>query len=341
MSLSLPKSRQLTVGTVLATIGTTLLLALVYLVSLYTRSIDLEDRTASVIIEPGDSFGVVAERLAVQKVIPSKTVLVAAARLQGVDHHLTPGRYDFAGRNSCRSVLRRLSEGDFLRIRVTVPEGSPVWKVAAIVAEKLELDSATFAALNDDSSFLSEAGSPRLEGYLYPETYVFPWGVSEHEVARAMLDQFYAGTDSIWPDSLPQGLSRDEILTLASIIEAETKLDYERPLVASVYLNRLRRQMKLDADPTVIYGLGGLDRPLLRHDLRKDTPYNTYLHKGLPPTPINSPGLAALKAAVNPSESDYLYFVADETGGHVFSRTNAEHNRARERIKQAKGQRQP
>ncbi|MBU0984685.1 MAG: endolytic transglycosylase MltG, partial [candidate division Zixibacteria bacterium] len=130
------------------------------------------------------------------------------------------------------------------------------------------------------------------------------------------------------------GLSREEVIVLASIVEAEALRDDEKPRIASVYQNRLRKRMKLDADPTVIYGLGGLDRPLSRRDLKKDTPYNTYRKRGLPPTPINSPGLAAIKAVLQPETTEYLYFVADGTGYHRFSKTNAEHNRARYEIKQ-------
>jgi len=140
-------------------------------------------------------------------------------------------------------------------------------------------------------------------------------------------------TRDIWPDNIPHNLTRYEIINLASIVEAESKIDSERSLISSVYLNRLKRKMKLDADPTVIYGLGGLERPLYKGDLKKDSPYNTYLHKGLPPTPINSPGLASIKAVLNPKDTDYLYFVADNNGGHYFSRTNAEHNRAKTRIR--------
>ncbi|MEW5994576.1 MAG: endolytic transglycosylase MltG, partial [Candidatus Zixiibacteriota bacterium] len=221
-------------------------------------------------------------------------------------------------------------------VRFTIPEGTPIWEVASIVADSLDLDSAAFVALNQDSAFLEQTGLPCVEGYLFPETYVFPWGVTEIDVAKVMVQQFRDKTDTIWPDSLPLNLSPHDIVTLASIIEVETKLDDERPLVASVYYNRLRRNWRLDADPTVIYGLGGLDRPLYRNDLRKDTPYNTYVYGGLPPTPINSPGLAAIAAAINPVESDFYFFVANDSGGHIFSRTNAEHNRARNRLKALK-----
>jgi len=302
----------------------------------YYGTVDLGQRVVTIIVNPGDTFGGVVDRLLAEGVVRSRTLMSWPARLRGIDKKLTPGRYDFTGKNSCRSVLGRLQAGDFLRIKVTIPEGAPIWRVASILADRLELDSAGVVALNSDSAFLSRLQKPTLEGYLFPETYRFAWGISTDDALRAMVMRYHSLTDSVWPDTIPDGLSRSDIITLASIIEAETRLDSERVLVASVYMNRLRRNMKLDADPTVIYGLGGLDRPLYRKDLRKDTPYNTYLHRGLPPGPINSPGLKAIRAALNPAETGYYYFVADETGGHRFSRTNAEHNRARREIKARK-----
>ncbi|MFQ5499215.1 MAG: endolytic transglycosylase MltG, partial [Candidatus Zixiibacteriota bacterium] len=201
---------------------------------------------------------------------------------------------------------------------------------------RLEFDTMAVMELAGDSQFVRNLSIPCLEGYLFPETYFFPWGTDAKAAISETVRQFFSETESVWPDSIVLGLSRDEVIVLASIIEAETALDRERQLVASVYVNRLRRNMKLDADPTVVYGLGELDRPLNRRDLRQDTPYNTYLHRGLPPSAINSPGLASIRAALNPAETDYYYFVADQSGGHKFSRTNAEHNRARRRIKSQK-----
>ena len=291
------------------------------------------EQTVTVMIEPGDGFSTISDRLAAGGVIRFESALKLAARLRGVDRKLAPGRYDFTGRNSVRSVLDRLEAADFLRIKVTLPEGTTIWGTASILARSLELDSAAIVALNTDPSFLTAIQRPCLEGYLFPETYHLPWGISERDAAMTMVQMFDRQTRSIWPDSISGGFSRYEIVKLASIIEAETSRDEERPLVASVYRNRLRDNWRLDADPTVIYGLGGLTRPLYLKDLRRDTPYNTYMHKGLPPTPINSPGLASLLAALHPEESEYFFFVADETGGHYFSRTNAEHERAKRRIR--------
>ncbi len=298
----------------------------------YFHKVDLGDRTVTIIIEEGASFQSIADELVSAGVVDNRLILKYAARVTGVDRKLTPGRYDFVQRNSCRSVLRRLREADIYRIKVTIPEGAPIWKVASILADALDIDSVHVMELAEDSAFLHELDLPCLEGYLFPETYFFPWGTRAKDAIAEMVTMYYRKTEDIWPDEIPLGLTRPEIITLASIIEAETSVDSERVIVASVYTNRLRRDMKLDADPTVIYGLGGLNRPLYIRDLKKDTPYNTYLRKGLPPTPINSPGLAAIRAALNPATTDYLFFVADNSGGHRFSRTYAEHNRARREI---------
>ena len=311
------------------------LAAVIFLIGVrqYHDEIDLGDRIVSVIVKKGDSFGRVVEKLISQKVIESRFAIKAVARFTGVDKRLTPGRYDFGGKNSAKSVLERLAEGDFLRIKVTIPEGSTIWETARMVSEKMGFDSTAIIDLSRDSILLSRLELPCLEGYLFPETYFFPWGYSAEEVVTEMVNNFRDLTDTIWPSHIVNELNRHEVIILASIVEAETGLGSERSMVSSVYNNRISRNMKLDADPTVIYGLGGLNRPLWTKDLKKDTPYNTYLHKGLPPTPINSPGLAAIRAALHPDRSDYLFFVADKSGGHRFSKTIAEHNRAIKEIR--------
>lgn len=305
---------------------------------LYTESVDLGDMRASIIIEPGSSFGTVSSQLMARGIVKSELIFKIAARISGLDKKLTPGRYDFDGENSCRSVLEKLRSADLVKVRVTLPEGSTIWQVASILARRMNVDSAAVVALNTDSGFLQTYGLPYLEGYLFPETYFFPWGEGNDVtgIVGTIVDRCRASLDSLWPEQPPLGISQEEIIILASIVEAEARIPTERPIIASVYSNRVKIGMKLEADPTVIYGLGGLDRPLWRKDLRRDTPYNTYLHKGFPPTPINSPGLAAVQAVLRPAETEYLFFVADDSGGHQFSRTFAEHNRARQRIAAAR-----
>ena len=290
------------------------------------------DKMVTVIVDQGDSFESVAGKLVDGGVLSSKMMLKIPARLLGVDKRLIPGRYDFAGKNSYSSVLKKLGQGDFVRIKVTIPEGATIWETAALLADSLKFEPDSVKVLNKETKFLTEHELPYLEGYLFPETFYFPWGSSARDAAAIMVKQYRSITDSLWPEEIASSLTKKEIIILASIIEAETGDGSERKLVSSVYHNRLKKKMKLDADPTVIYGLGGLDRPLWLKDLRKKTPYNTYLNRGLPPTPINSPGLAAIKAALYPAESDYFYFVADNNGKHHFSKTNTEHNLARQRI---------
>ncbi|MFZ5979726.1 MAG: endolytic transglycosylase MltG [Candidatus Zixiibacteriota bacterium] len=305
-----------------------------YLTFAYLYPVDIGEQVVTVVIEPGDSFRAVGMELLDKGVVKSKTMLFYPAKLRAIDKKLVPGRYDFTGKNSCRSVLDKLEQGEFIRIRLTVYEGVPIWRVASLLQEKLNLDSAELIALNTDEAFLQKLDLPYLEGYLYPETYFIPWGMKLEKVVEEMVAMFHARTDTVWTDSNYNNLSREEVVVLASIVEAETTLDDEKPLVASVYHNRLKKRMKLDADPTVIYGLGGVKRSLSKKDLRQDSPYNTYRYKGLPPTPINSPDLEAIRAVLHPDSTDYLFFVADGTGGHRFSRTNSEHNRARQEIKQ-------
>ncbi|MCH9025147.1 MAG: endolytic transglycosylase MltG [candidate division Zixibacteria bacterium] len=315
--------------------GVSLVIGLVLLVGVisYYYPLDLGKRVVTVVVEKGDNFRTVSDKLVSEGVVSSQLLLKIAAVTFGLDRKLTPGRYDFSGRNSCNSVLKKLSKGDFVRIKVTIMEGSTIWQTAKLLEDSLQLDAEYTISLNKDTALLNSLELPCLEGYLFPETYYLPWGCEAEETIRLIVGQYYAITDSVWPETIAGELSRNETMILASIIEAETSNGSERELVSSVYHNRLRNKMRLDADPTVIYGLGGLDRPLWLKDLKKDTPYNTYMHKGLPPTPINSPGLAAIKAALYPEQSDFLYFVADNSGKHLFSKTNAEHNRNRQRIK--------
>jgi len=301
----------------------------------YTLPVELGTRTVSVVIKPGDPFSMVADSLAAGGVARSAVVLRYAAQWRGVDTKLTPGRYDFTGKNSGRSILDKLERADIVTFRVTIYEGAQIWKVASILAGRMEVDSAEIIRLNTDREFIAELGVPCLEGYLFPETYFFPWGTGTKEMLKSMVAMFRAKTDSLWSRTMSENFNREEVVILASIVEAEALLNEEKPLIASVYRNRIRDRMKLDADPTVIYGLGGLNRPLARRDLEMPTPYNTYLKRGLPPTPIGSPGLAALRAVLYPAETDYFFFVADGTGKHRFSRTNDEHNRMRREIRRA------
>ncbi|MEW6051615.1 MAG: endolytic transglycosylase MltG [Candidatus Zixiibacteriota bacterium] len=306
-----------------------------YLYYAYVREVDLGEREVTIVVKTGDRFAHLAARLQIEGVVTSRWLLEYAARWTDVDKRLQPGAYRFAGRNSCRSVLEKIRLAEGVQAKVTIYEGAAIWKVASVLAQALQLDSAELIALNSDRPFLDSLEVPCLEGYLFPETYVLPQGMDARSAAREMVAMFNHQTDSLWSQLRSDGLTRDQIVILASIVQAETKLPQEAGKVASVYQNRLRRGMLLDADPTVIYGLGGLDRALAREDLDSLTPYNTYRVAGLPPTPINSPGLPAIRASMAPDSTGFLYFVADGQGGHHFSYTNDEHNTMRKRVKMA------
>ena len=186
------------------------MLFIAYLGISYIYPVNLHDRTVTIIIEPGDSFQSVGDELLAGGVVSSKTMLFLPARWRNIDKKLVPGRYDFTGKNSCRSVLDRLERGDFLKIRLTIYEGSPIWKVASLLRERLDLDSADLIKLNTDSAFLAELNLPRLEGYLYPETYFIPWGTGVREVVREMTTMYHAQTDSIWPATIYNNARRRE-----------------------------------------------------------------------------------------------------------------------------------
>lgn len=215
--------------------------------------------------------------------------------------------------------------------RVTIPEGSTLRDVAAILRQRLGIPESETLALCHDASFASQLGvkASSLEGYLFPETYYFGPGASVRKVVATMVREFF---QVVMPILNKSGHNRQmtlhQIVTIASLIEKETAVGRERPLIAAVIYNRLRRNMPLQLDPSVIYGLKDFDGNLTRKDLKTDTEYNTYTRRGLPPGPICSPSRESIWAAVNPADADFLYFVSMNNGYHIFSRTAAEHARA-------------
>ena len=213
-------------------------------------------------------------------------------------------------------------------VRVTLPEGLDLSHIARILSRNLDIDSTGFMVAASDQKMLAKYGiaATNAEGYLFPGTYNFAWASTPREAAVFLIGRFnHFYTDSLKNVASRRGLNTVSLLTLASIVEAETPLDAEKPVVASVYLNRLKTKMRLQADPTVQYALGGTARRLYYKDLGADSPYNTYRHHGLPPGPICNPGAASILAVLNPAESRLLYFVATGKGGHYFAESLAEH----------------
>jgi UPF0755 protein len=250
------------------------------------------------------------------------------------DPSLKAGEYEFVGPQKATAVLDKLIRGEVVTHDVTIVEGLDIAETAAHLAAEGFGDEETFLRLMRDSAAIADLDpmASDLEGYLLPETYSFARGTGEATIVGTMIATFRQRLeDQVEPLLDPESsLSLRQLVTLASIVEKETGAESERQTVAGVYSNRLRRGMGLFADPTVIYALklaGTWDGNIRREDLKIDSPYNTYRYAGLPPGPICSPGVASLKAAAQPADVPYLYFVSRNDGSHVFSRTLSEHNR--------------
>jgi len=278
----------------------------------------LEQET-TVHLPRGLGVAAIGDRLADAGVIDDTFVFEIGARLYSRDRALKAGEYRFEPAVSQRAAVDKIIGGETIVRRLTVPEGLTVAEVLALIAEAEGLSG-------------DVAVSP-VEGSLLPETYHYSYGDTREALITRMQAAMAEAMRTLWSDrasDLPIETPY-EALILASIVEKETGLAEERPRVAAVFLNRLRRGMRLQSDPTAIYGLtngaGPLERDLTRADLERDDPFNTYRIDGLPPQPIANPGREAIAAVLQPIESDELYFVADGTGGHAFAKSLAEHNR--------------
>ena len=283
-----------------------------------------------VVLPHGAGLSRVARALAEAGVVAHRWTFVAGAVVDGKAGAFKAGEYEFAAAISPRAAAELVVSGRVVQHRLTVPEGLSSAEVAALIDAQTALDGTL--------------DRPPPEGSLLPDTYFYVLGDQRRELVARMQRAMERALDDAWAHrsaGLPFA-SAGEAVTLASIVEKETSREDERPRVAAVFLNRLRQGMKLQADPTVLYALtsGGakpLDHALGHEDLGLDSPYNTYANKGLPPTPIDNPGLAALRAVLHPSAGDELYFVADGTGGHAFAHTLAEHNRNVARLRRQQG----
>ncbi|MDH7572803.1 MAG: endolytic transglycosylase MltG [Clostridia bacterium] len=283
-------------------------------------------------IPRGSSPGQIAERLRQEGLIRSAVVFRIYLRLQGLEESLKAGEYRLSPSLSVPEIADTLASGNVVRHRVTIPEGFTLKQIAARLAEAGLIDPERFwqvaAEAPFDYDFLRDGppGTQRLEGFLFPDTYYFSKDMTEEEIIAAMLRRFReAFTPEMEARCRELSLTVREAVTLASLVEREAKLDAERPLVSAVFHNRLRLGLKLESCATVQYLLDE-PRPVLRaEDLKIPSPYNTYLHVGLPPGPIASPGLASLRAALYPASAPYLYFVANPDGSHTFSRTYSAH----------------
>ncbi len=282
-------------------------------------------------ISPGQSFSSVLTGLHRQGLISSVWKLKLYARFKGCDKKLRAGEYLIPAGASPEKILNILVQGKVVLHRITVSEGYSLRQIAETVDRAGLVPEAEFLAAADDPLLINEfkiSGSS-FEGYLFPDTYLFSRQTSAREIIEVMVHRFNEVFSNDWKERATRlGLSIHEVVVLASIVEKETGVDAERPVIASVFRNRLNLGMRLESDPTVIYGIENFDGNLTRTHLRTPTPYNTYTQQGLPPGPISSPGRKSLEAVLYPADTPYLFFVARKDRTHQFSATLTEHRKA-------------
>lgn len=293
--------------------------------------IDKEKAKVDVTIDPGQGFTRTLEVLEKSKIIRQPDKFKIYARLRGFDTKLKAGDYSVSTSMSPAEILHMMVNGRVKLHKLTIPEGYTVYQIATVVEGAGMVSKEEFIKAATDEAFVREMGihADSFEGYLFPETYYFPKGVSAKKIISTMVQRFRSVFRDEWKKQAQHlGLSTHEVVTLASIIEKETGAPFERPVISSVFHNRLRKGMRLETDPTVIYGLKNFNGNLTRRHLLTPSAYNTYLNHGLPPGPIANPGREAIEAALYPADTNYLYFVSKRDRTHQFSTNIKDHNNA-------------
>ncbi len=283
------------------------------------------------IIYPGQTLHRISDNLKKERIISDRRLFKLYTRMEGATKKLQSGEYTLSASKSPEELLLILITGKVKLYRVTLPEGLNIKETGKWVQRAGFCSQEEFVSLCKDGPFIGSLGihARTLEGYLFPDTYFFPKNSDCKYIIRSMVKNFQEQIPPKWEKKAKKmGFSIHEIVILASIIEKETGDASERPLIASVFHNRLNRGMRLESDPTVIYGIKDFDGNIKRIHLKTKTPYNTYQIKGLPAGPIANPGKLAIKAALYPSESNYLFFVSKKDTTHKFSVTVEEHNKA-------------
>jgi UPF0755 protein len=296
-----------------------------------TRQISESDRHFR--IESGQSLRQVLEQLEAKNLAPAQHHVRLALISKDKQPVVKKGLYLLPEAASTWEILELFHEGEVQLFRLTIPEGLDKWETAELLGESRWGNYETFHALIENPDLIAawDPDATDLEGYLFPETYMFPIDATPLEIVQTMVEQFLNHTKPLRHQLPESGLTLRQWVALASLIEKETGVPDERARIAGVFDKRLKRGMLLQCDPTIIYGLkldGLYDGKIYRSQIRRDHPYNTYVYKGIPPGPIASPGLAALEATLTPEDNPYYYFVAKNDGSHYFSKTLREHNRA-------------
>ncbi|RMF07315.1 MAG: endolytic transglycosylase MltG [Candidatus Neomarinimicrobiota bacterium] len=290
-------------------------------------------------IPEGATLAGIVRDLGERQVVTNPRTFLMAVKTLGYENSIPAGTFTLTQARDNYTIIDQLVHGKPEQVKLTLLEGWNLKQALAAISETFSIPYERLHQLAYDAEFARQLGvpAPTLEGFLFPNTYYFLKGSSPEAILQELVRQYHqVMTDSLLAVAAERGMTEIEVVTLASIIEGEALYDAERPIISSVYHNRLKRGMRLQADPTIQYLLQDGPRRLLTRDLKIDSPYNTYLYRGLPPGPINNPGKSSLLAAIFPDTTDYLYFVARGDGYHTFSRTQSEHNRAKRKFQQVR-----
>ncbi|HYU53347.1 MAG TPA: endolytic transglycosylase MltG, partial [Gemmatimonadaceae bacterium] len=297
-----------------------------------------------VIVPRGATFGQAADSLARAGIVGSPRLFRLYGRITGGDRNIKPGTYLLKHGTPWTDIVSALNGGHGLVNTITIPEGYTLAEIAPRLARTLKVPVESVQVAFRDTAMIArlDIPNPTLEGYVFPDTYAFPVGTTARQAVREMVYAFERRWKPEYDSSLVDlNINRNDLVTMASIVEKEARVPEERPVIAAVYYNRLRRGMLLQADPTIQYALGHHVGRVLYKDLAVESPYNTYIHKGLPPGPVASPGAASLKAAANPANVPYLYFVATPDGHHEFRMTLEQHTNAVRQVRAAMPAKKP
>ena len=299
-------------------------------------------KTTVFLVNPGDSLQTVSRQLEKLGLVSSPRKFSLIVRIRGLGNRIQAGEYEFQTGETPLGIIEQLINGRVKTYQITIPEGFTMKEIGNLLADG-HCSRDGFNRLVVDREFIQKWGikASNCEGYLFPSTYHYTRNTRCRQLLSLMLKTFSDKYQKISDEvTNPPSYSRHELVTLASIVQKEAGNEEEMPIIAAVLFNRLRKGMRLECDPTVIYGLGKrFDGNLRRKDLKDSSPYNTYRHRGLPPGPICNPGAAALRAVNFPAQVDYLYFVSRNDGSHQFSSTLKEHNQAVNRFQKRRGKR--
>jgi len=342
---------KLAIKKILLTIILTIILSVIILFGAYKYIIYISKQTGANYykkfeivkfeIKRGESFLEICEKLQQNKVIASKLFFFVYARYKGFSKKIKAGEYAIPNNWSNYRILMQLIKGGNVYYKITIPEGFTLNEIAELIEKQtidtIKVSSADFKKIASELfvEFANKWNVPinNCEGFLLPETYSYTKDDNVNVLIKMIFERFDLKTNRFRNMILPNNINFYDLIKLASIVQREAMVITEMPIIAGVYINRLRKNMLLQADPTIIYGLGYKKNRLLYKDLKIDTPYNTYLYPGLPPTPICNPGFDAIYHTVYFTEHNYLFFVADLNGTHLFSATNREHDRKRQLVK--------